>query len=127
MSSDYSTSNGMGTMEGRHLAESITLLRQEVREMRAEFRGSFEQRVTHSEINGFYKLMEEKVAHILQRINELEKEHENLEREHENDRKERDNERNTERTQRRAATYTAIGSVVVVVITTLGRPLLDLL
>ena len=120
MSSDYSTSNGMGTMEGRHLAESITLLRQEVREMRAEFRGSFEQRVTHSEINGFYKLMEEKIAHVLQRIAELEKEHEN-------DRKERDNERNTERTQRRAATYTAVGSVVVVVITTLGRPLLDLL
>lgn len=110
------TDQGTGSAEGRHLAELISLLRQDLSEFREEMRESLDRRVTHAEVAGFMQLVEAKLAHLDSRVQAAEETVEDLERAHKEESK-----------LRKTALYTGASALCVAAITGLGKPVIDAL
>lgn len=60
--------DGMKSMEARHLNEGLNLIREDIREMRAELREGLERRPTHSDLGALKALTEKQIELITQRI-----------------------------------------------------------
>ena len=59
---------GMDSMEGRHLSESVNLIREDLREMRAEIREGLERRPTHSDLGALKQLVDKQIEMLSQRM-----------------------------------------------------------
>lgn len=59
---------GMDSMEGRHLNESVNLIREDLREMRAEIREGLERRPTHSDLGALKQLVDKQIEMLGQRM-----------------------------------------------------------
>jgi len=65
----------VGSVEARHLSDGISLIRDELRDMRQEVRDGMNQRPTHSDLGSLKLLNEKQLELVIQQLNQNRERH----------------------------------------------------